>query len=83
MAYESNQHLDYLLDSAALKGICNQAGASGMNPNDPATSERFAAVCARLAMRLAEDAGQDGPTFLREIAQAHEIALRLNHGVEF
>ncbi len=83
MTYPSNQHLDGLLDTAALRGICAQAVASGIDPNDPATSERFAHVCARLAMRFAQDAGQEGPQMLRDVAQAHEIALRLNHGVEF
>ncbi len=82
MPYPSNQHLDGLLDTAALVAIVNKAVKEGLDPDDPATSERMAHVLARLAMRLAEDAGQEGPDLLRAIATAREVALRLNHGVE-
>ncbi len=82
MPYESNNHLDDVLFDAAVIGIATKAAEMGCDMDDPATSERMAHACARVAMRLAEDAGQEGPDLLRAVATAREIALRLNHGVE-
>lgn len=73
----SAQHEAIVNDTVAyLIGRCAEAG---IQPDEEGR-RRIAHLLAMVAMRAAEDVGDDGPTFLRQVAEAHTLTVRMMVG---